>query len=273
MSYLAVVSACLLMTAWCTERSALKKTLDLDALQMWERDWIMKFNPEKCQVLHITNQRKKKKQSPYYIRGQQLISADTAKYLGVHLKNNLNWTDHIKTVTKKARGVSAFLQRNIRPCPRKTKALCYLTLVRPLLEYACTVWDPHTKENIHRLEMVQHRYVRFVTGDYRYTSSVSAMLTKLQWPTLQERRANLKMVLLYRITHHQADTLQHHLIPNTMSLRGHPNQYRVPFARTLIYQKTFFPDAIRMWNSLPADVVQCTSVENFKHEVQQIKLR
>ena len=145
--------------------------------------------------------------------------------------------------------------------------------MRPLLEYACTVWDPHTKENIHRLEMVQHRYVRFVTGDYRYTSSVSAMLTKLQWPTLQERRANLKMVLLYRITHHQADTLQHHLIPNTMSLCGHPNQYRVPFARTLIYQKAFFPDAIRMWNSLPADVVQCTSVENFKHEVQQIKLR
>ena len=99
------------------------------------------------------------------------------------------------------------------------------------------------------------------------------MLTKLQWPTLQERRANLKMVLLYRITHHQADTLQHHLIPNTMSLHGHPNQYHVQFARTLIYQKAFFPDAIRMWNSLPADVVQCTSVENFKHEVQQIKLR
>jgi len=73
----------------------------------------------------VTNKRKKI-QSPYYIHGQQLISADTAKYLGVHLKNNLNWTDHIKTVTKKARGVSAFLQRNIRPCPRKTKALCYL---------------------------------------------------------------------------------------------------------------------------------------------------
>ena len=59
----------------------------------------MKFNPEKCQVLHITNKRKTI-QSSYYIHGQKLIIADTAKYLGVHLKNNLNWTDHIKTVTK-----------------------------------------------------------------------------------------------------------------------------------------------------------------------------
>ena len=133
---------------------------DLEALQMWEWDWLMKFNPEKCDVLHITNKRKKI-QSSYYIHGQQLITADTAKYLGVHLKNNLNWTDHIKTVTKNASGVSAFLQRNIRPYPRKTKALCYmyLTLVCPILEYACTVWDPHTKDNIYRMKMVKNPYM------------------------------------------------------------------------------------------------------------------
>ena len=186
------------------------------------------------------------------------------------------WTGQItsKQSLKKAGGVSAFLQRNIRPCPRKTKALwCYLTLVRPILEYACTVWDPHTKDNIHRLEMVQHRYAPFVTGDFHYTSSVSAMLTQLQWPTLQERRAQFKMVMMYRITHHQVDTLQPHLISSEMSLRGHHQQFRVPFARTLIYQKTFFPDAIRMWNFLPAEVVQCTSAEHFKREVQHIKLR
>ena len=108
--------------------------------------------------------------------------------------------------------------------------------------------------------------------DFHYTSSVKVMLTQLQWPTLQERRAQFKMVMMYRITYHQVDTLQPHLIPNVMSLRGHHQQFRVPFARTLIYQKTF-PDAIRMWKSLPADVVQCTSFEHFKREVQHIKLR
>ena len=73
---------------------------DLDALQMWEQDWLMKFNPDKCQVLHITNKRKCV-QSSYYIHGLQLTTADTAKYLGVHLNNTLNWSHHISTVTKK----------------------------------------------------------------------------------------------------------------------------------------------------------------------------
>ena len=90
--------------------------------------------------------------------------------------------------------------------------------------------------------------------------------------TLQERRAQFKMVMMYRITHHQVDTLQPHLIPKEMSVRGHHQQFRVPFARTMIYQKTFFPDTIRMWNSLPADVVQCTSAEHFKREVHHIRL-
>ena len=28
--------------------------IDLDTLQTWERSWDMKFNPSKCQVLHIS---------------------------------------------------------------------------------------------------------------------------------------------------------------------------------------------------------------------------
>ena len=160
----------------------------------------MKFNPENYQVLHIANKRKKI-QSSYYIHGQQLIIADTAKYLGVHLKSNLNWADHIKTVTKKSQWSQCLPAEKHQTCPRRTKALCYLTLVRPILEYACTLWDPHRltlRINIHRLEMVQHRYARFVIGDFHYTSSVSAMLTQVQWPTLKERRAQVKMVMMYR---------------------------------------------------------------------------
>jgi hypothetical protein len=41
------------------------------------------------------------------------------------------------------------------------------------MEYVCVIWDPVTQKNIRELEMVQRRAARFVTGDYRTTSSVT----------------------------------------------------------------------------------------------------
>ena len=237
---------------------------DLDGLQRWESDWLMTFNPLKCQVLHVTTKRKPVKWT-YSIHGQPLETADSAKYLGIHLKSNLNWTDHIKAITKKASSVSAFLQRNIRPCPRKTKTLCYLALVRPLLEYASTVWDPHIQDNIHRLEMVQRRFARFVTGDFHRTSSVTAMLHQLAWPTLLERRAQYKMLMMYRITNLHIDIPLTYLVPVLSSHRGHTRQF-------VVYQKSFFPDSVRLWNLLPDELVNSTSAHLFKQEVQNILL-
>ena len=34
-------------------------------------------------------------------------------------------------------------------------------MVRPILEYASSVWDPHTTANIQKLESVQRRAARF----------------------------------------------------------------------------------------------------------------
>ena len=109
--------------------------------------------------------------------------------------------------------VRGILQRNMRACPPTTKALLYKTLVRPVMEYAAIVWDPCTKENIRKVEMVQRRYARFVLGDYQRTSSVAAMLTQLHWTSLQERRAQQKVYMVYNITHGLVDLPVNNFIP------------------------------------------------------------
>ena len=38
----------------------------------------------------------------------------------------------------------------------------YCSLVRPLLEYSCETWNPHTQRNINRLEAIQRRATKFV---------------------------------------------------------------------------------------------------------------
>ena len=151
----------------------------------------------------------------YKIHGMILDTVDKTKYLGVTIQSKLNWKPHIHNITKKANSVRAFLQRNLSNCPRPVKEQAYKTYVRPILEYASTVWDPHTKELTSQLEMVQRRAARFVTADYHRRHSVTLMLNQLQWQTLLQRRTHSKVTMLYRI-HHQLvaipatlDTLYH----------------------------------------------------------------
>ena len=58
-------------------------------------------------------------------------------------------------------------------------------MVKPILEYACSAWS---QVNINKLEMVQHRAAGFITGNYSYQASVTAILAKLNLPTLAQRK-------------------------------------------------------------------------------------
>ena len=147
---------------------------DLTSLEEWEGKWNMDFNPSKCEVLHITN----KRNSAYHLHGVNLGVTKGGKYLGVTISPKLTWTKHIDKAVKKANGSRAFLQRNLRKCPRNIKELGYKTLVRPIIEYASTIWDPHT---IKKIKMVQRRAAN-------RRCSVTAMLQSLGWATLERLR-------------------------------------------------------------------------------------
>ena len=194
----------------------------------------MEFHPKKCQVLHVTNKRNIIKAS-WHAWGM---------YLGVNMVNihhKLSWNHHIQKVISKANSTPAFLQRNNHQCPHETKVLCYQTLLRPVIKYASIIWDPHTNANINILEMVQRRYARFVFHDYRRPSNVIAMLDQLHWASLQERRAQAKVEMMFRIC--ERSGWYSYIIPNYNSDDAWTlsEKYLVPFARTVIYQHSFFP--------------------------------
>jgi hypothetical protein len=132
--------------------------------------------------------------------GVSLVMVKTAKYFGLNISTNLIWTPHIDSVTKKTNNITAFLRGNISTCPKKIKDQCYRTMIRPVMEYACIVWDLITQKDTNKTEMIQRRATRFVLGDYRTTSSVTSILNSLQWDTLQHRRQDLSQ---YALQDHQ----------------------------------------------------------------------
>ena len=54
-----------------------------------------------------------------------------------------------------------------RTCPKDVKEAAYKGIVRPVLEYGTSVWDPHTKEFQDELKKVQKRATRSLYGRLR----------------------------------------------------------------------------------------------------------
>ena len=116
----------------------------------------MKFHPEKCNVLTISKKRSPSKYN-YTLHGHILEHDTSAKYLGCTISSDLKWGKHISTICSIANNTISFLKRNINISNKSIKEKAYVSLVRPTLEYASSVWDPYQQNDIHRLEMVQRR--------------------------------------------------------------------------------------------------------------------
>ena len=175
--------------------------MDLDRIAKWEKTWLMEFNVSKCFAMRVGRQRGRSKMDPptYILHGQLLRITDSTKYLGLTITSDLKWNSHIQKVT--ANSVLGFLKRNLRIASKAVKTQAYDTLVRPHLEYACTVWDPYTQVNLRRLDSVQRRAARYVCNRWHNTSSVSVMLNELSWESLARRGERARLCMIYKVVH------------------------------------------------------------------------
>ena len=110
---------------------------------------------------------------------------------------------------------------------------------------------------------MQKRTARFVTRIYSYeTGSITDILEELKWETLQKRRKDNRLTLLYKGLKGKAlariptdDLIQ----KNRRCRNQHTLVFQIPTASKDAYKKSFFPQTIRDWNILPDSLI--SSVE------------
>ena len=250
------------------------KTLqgDLRTLESWEASWDMQFNPSKCQVIHITRSRKPI-QTTYQLHNTILEATTSAKYLGVDISDDLTWETHINRITKTANQTLGFLKRNIKIHSEELKATAYKALVRPKLEYCCTVWSPYQQTLIQQIEAVQRRAARWVKRNYRQTASVSDMLQELGWRTLEQRRIDNRLSLCYKIVNNLVAIPSEEYFTHTHrnSRSTHQMALRPISTSTDYYKFSYFPRTITHWNALPPAIPSLPTIEQFNSAVCKVE--
>ena len=161
----------------------------------------MQFNTSKCEVLCVSHACT---QIPFthVLNGAPLTETDHARYLGTHISKELKWNKHIDVITAKAIRSLGFLKRNLKVSSSSLREKAYIGFVRPQLGYGSTIWDPRLgveNSGAYRVEVVQRHASRWTLKRYHNTSSVTDMLDNLGWRTLEQRRADTRLALLFKI--------------------------------------------------------------------------
>jgi len=190
---------------------------DLNTLCNWSDTWQMKFNAEKCKVMHIGA---KNPNHNYQVNGQSLKDVVEERDLGITMHKTFKVSTQCAAAVKTANRILGMLKRGIKYKEKKTMLLLYKGLVRPHLEYCIQAWRPNLVKDIELLEGVQKRFSRMLPG--LSLISYEARLKDLGLTTLELRRMRGDMIEVFKIIK-GIDKINCFLLDNekVYNIRGH----------------------------------------------------
>ena len=249
--------------------------LDMNKLCTWTNNNLLTYNTNKCKYMVISRKKQPSLPSmPLNVNNSPMEMVSSYKYLGVWLTSSLDWSKQVTSVCKKARQHVGILYRKFYGHSNSfTLQKLYLSYVRPHLEYAAPVWDPHQHGQIDSLEKVQKFALKMCIGNWNM--GYDDMVNSCSLPTLDHRRRVLKLSFMYQVVHGNFlfpdAPLERHITPFNLRNVNALTLCR-PATHTNAYKFSFFPHTIALWNSLPPALYSCDTLCSFKHAVSRLNL-
>ena len=140
----------------------------------------------------------------------------------------------------------------------------FVSHVRPLLDYCSTVWNLGYVGDVRRLEAVQRRWTREVSGlfDVDYPSR----LRQLNLFSIRGRMFRADLIKIWKVFNSEVDVGLSSVFERQshVATRGHSFKLSVPICRSELRRRFFNVRSVSTWNGLPVDVVDAGSLNGFK---------
>ena len=137
----------------------------------WACKWQVRFNAHKCESMHITHTGDKS--ITQYMLAKPLNNVKSFKDLGVAISKDLSWDNHISITVSKANNLLGLIKCFVGITHVNVFSTLYLSLVRPILEYAVPVWCPYLVKDIRALESIvsiQRRASRLALNQQKFNN-------------------------------------------------------------------------------------------------------
>ena len=216
----------------------------------------MKFNADKCKVLHLGNQNPRYEY--YRMCDTCLEAAREENDLGIIVDEKLKFDTH--TVSQANQANRVLIRRTFDNMDEEMLVLLYTSLVRPHLEYCQAVVYSQYVKSEKMLEAVQRRATRLPMIRERNTQND---WKKLKLPSLYRRRRG-DMIEVYKYTHNIYNVAVQPVVVEIRTTHGHSYKLLKKSSSTYQRQKFFSMRVVNSFDSLPELVVTAPSVNTFK---------
>ena len=181
----------------------------------------------------------------------------------------LRFADHITTIVQKGHQRANLIHRCFTSRDRSLLVKAFITYVRPILEYNSPVWSPTSKKEISRIEAVQRRFTKRISG--MFGLPYYARLKSLNLESLEMRRIRTDLLTVYKLLFGLLNTNSEvfFTLRAHAHLRGHPYALEKQRCTSSIRQSFFCNRIVNIWNNLPRDTTDFSSFQRFRRSLSR----
>ena len=273
---------CTLMTPSCTSLSLLQiSALSLDTLTTTFTDilsWMnlnkLLLNPSKTEFLLIGTKQQRLKFSDLTnlsLSNDIIPVSSSARNLGFIFDSDMSFSDQIKSVSKSCHFHIRDIRRIRHLLPLSAVTALANSLVSSKLDYCNSLYSGISQANLNKLQRIQNSLARVITNTSKY-QHITPILKKLHWLPIKQRIDYKLCLLTYKTLTNQQPTYLY----NSLSFPSHTVSTRssdslvlsIPYVRSSLGKRAFSVIGPRLWNSLPPDTRNSSSLPIFRSKLK-----
>ena len=248
---------------------------ELSKLSKWFKTNKLSLNINKTNFINFQKATSNEENCSVLIDGSPLTEKQSTKFLGVIIDSHLTWNEHILNVHKTISRNIGILYKLRHFLSEKSLLVLYNSLILSHILYSNIIWGNCSITKINSILLLQKRAMRIIINA-NYLSHTEPVFHRLRSLRIQDIHILQTSIFMYKYSQNQLPSLFHNIFNLNSNIHAYPTRrssdYHLENPKIILAQKSIRHNGPDVWNNLPNNLKQCSSLFSFKASLKKYML-